>query len=474
MKEYDYKKIISNYEKIIKKQAKERKELEELIKALKEKIIDLEQKLSKDSNNSHKPPRSNKFGKRHRNKNKKSNKKPGGQPKHTGKTLKIKEADEMKIHLPHNCSQCNKNLDNEPFVSVNEKFRQEIKIIIKKVRVNHHIGSKICPFCKTESKGNYPYGINSNIQYSNDIKSLSTYLFHYQLIPYRRIAHFFESLLGIKLSPGTVYNFNEKFSKLSETTYKEMKKMIINSDLIHADETGIKVNGSNYYCYVFSNKKVTYLDIHKSRSKKALDSFDILSNFNGNLISDFYPIYRQYQNLTNYFCNAHLLRDLTFIHEVEKREWAAEMIELLLRMKMFSHLYDETDEEEQTQKLYLKIEFENLLDKALKEEEPFLKIKSNSRKQSKSKNIIDRLKEFKEGYLGFFNYKEIPFTNNQGETDFRMEKVKQNISGTFRTEKDAKKFTKGFAIISTIIKQDISILESIKQIFQGNHLIFDT
>ena len=472
MEKKELKKIIESQAKQIKEQAKQIKELTEIVKALKEKIINLEHKLSKDSNNSHKPPRSNKFGKRHRNKKKKSDKKPGGQPKHPGKTLKIKEADEIKIHYPHNCEYCNKNLDNESPLSNSEKFRQEIKIIIKKKIINHHIGSKTCPFCKNETKGKYPYGINTNIQYSDNIKSLSTYLFHYQLIPYRRVAHVFKSLFGINLSPGTVYNFNEKFSKEAKLTYKQIKKMIINSDLIHADETGIKVNGSNYYCYVFSNKKVTYLDIHKSRSQKALDSFNILSNFNGNLVTDFYPIYRQYQNLTNYFCNAHLLRDLTFIYEVEKREWATKMIDLLLRMKMFSHLYNHTDEQEQLQKLYLEIEFENLLDEALKEEKPYLNMEK--RKQSKSKNIIDRLKEFYIGYLGFFNDKEVPFTNNIAEKDFRMYKVKQNISGTFRTEKDAKKFTEAFSIISTVVKQKMPILESIKNIFQGNNLVFDT
>ena len=246
---------------------------------LKERVKSLEAQLSKNSNNSSKPPSSNQFGSRHYNKKKKSKKKAGGQTGHKGKNLKVSsEIDKDIINNPLYCEDCHKNLFNENVTLVEDGFRQEVEIEIKKKIVNHYIGHKKCPSCSLTSRGSYPKHLTSKVQYGLNLKSLSVYLKNYLLIPFNKQEKFFKDVINLDISEGSLYNFTEYLGYQSNSTYNFLKELAINSDLLHADETWLKLNGKRIFGYVFSNSELTYLDIHKKRSKKALDEIGILNN----------------------------------------------------------------------------------------------------------------------------------------------------------------------------------------------------
>ena len=489
---------VSKQEEIINKLVTEVKELRVKVlemddlraenKELKEEVKKLKGQLSKNSNNSSKPPSSNGFKSHHYSKKKKSDNKVGGQEGHKGSTLnRSTEVDENVVYAPEICENCKYDLSEENLSGTQEGYRQEIDIVIKKVVKNHHLGFKICPICGLKSSGKYPHNIKSHLQYGNMIKSFASYLSIHQLIPYDRLSKVFSDIFKIKLSAGSLYNFNVKLSdSISENdTLEDIKDHLLKSDLIHADETGLYCENKRYWGYVFSNTKFTYLDINESRSKKALDEIGILNNYAGNLETDFYAMYRKYPNIRNYFCNAHLLRELTFIHEIEGKYWAKRFMTTLLKLKNLDRAQSNFISQRNNLVSSLKLIIKNNLDietrlqeenlKNLEKErlKKGLKKKLGKKAQSPSKNLLDRLSKYIDGYLRFAYDIRIPFTNNQGERDFRFLKVQQKISGTFRTENGARNFLKIASVISTFKKQNLNVLEGLQDILLGKTIAFE-
>jgi len=464
----------------------ENKELKRENKELKAEIKKLKGENSKDSNNSSKPPSSNKFGSRHRNNKKKSNRKVGGQAKHKGNNLNRSETSDADIiHSPDYCINCGIDLSKTDLSGYQEKYRQEIDIVVQKYIKNHHLGYKVCPKCGKVIYGKYPSHIKSNLQYGTTLRSFSSYLSTVQLIPYHRLSKLFDDLFNIPLSSASIYNFNTKVSNNIENTLEDIKSNILRSDLIHADETGLYCNNKRYWGYVFSNKSFTYLDFNKSRSKNALDEFGILNKYTGKLMTDFYAMYRKYPNIDNYFCNAHLMRELTFLHEIDGKYWAKRFFNILLSLKNLDRKAKNYKKEKKHLiyllksiiKTNLSIETRLHEENVKKIEEERLKKDLKKRRgkfaQTNAKNLLDRLNENLEGYLGFAHNINIPFTNNLAERDFRFIKIQQNISGTFRTEEGVSNFLRIASVISTLKKQNLNILESLKTILLGKKLILD-
>lgn len=452
--------IIKNQNEIIEKQAKE-------IELLKAEIESFKKQLSKNSKNSSIPPSKNKFGERYRKENNKEKQKVGGQEGHKGNNLKISESPtENRYHSPERCEYCGKSLENEPESKINEKYRQEVEIKIEKVIINHYITEKSCPHCKKKTEGKYPENITSTVQYGTTIKTGVSYLSIQQMIPINRIQTIFDELLGIRMSQGTIIKFNEELAIKSEPVVRTIITEIKRSERINTDETGLYVENKRGWAFVFSTEKLTYIAFNKNRSYKALEEIGILSDYKGSIVSDFYPIYRKFPDIKNFFCNAHLLRDLTFVTDIEKRNWSKEMIDLLLNLKK---LTEEKPFYYKLKRYFLALKYNSILNKGFKEESTFQKNKKNT----ESYKLLNRMLLYKDGIIGFAYFNYIPFTNNQAERDIRPIKVQQKISGTFRTKKGAVNYLTVKSVISTLKKQNMSVLDSLTKIFNNQPLAFN-
>lgn len=205
----------------------------------------------------------------------------------------------------------------------------------------------------------------------------------------------------------------------------------------------------------------------------------------GNLVTDFYAMYRKYPNIRNYFCNAHLLRELTYIHEIEGKYWAKRFMNTLIKLKNLdrtqNNFISQRNDLVSSLKLIIKnnLEIETRLQEEnlrnLEEERlrKRLKKKKGKRAQTPAKNLLDRLDKYIDGYLRFAYDIRIPFTNNRGERDLRFVKVQQKISGTFRTLDGAKNFLKRASVISTFKKQKLNVLESLQDLLLGKTIAFE-
>lgn len=441
-------------------------------KAVTERVKSLESQVNKNSGNSSKPPSSDGFKKKTKSLRTKSGKKPGGQEGHEGTTLCLHDIpDEIEIHNVEQCTECGASLKDIP----PERYivRQIIDIPDIKVKiVEHRAEVKICPHCKSKNTAAFPEEINSTVQYGERLKAISVYLTQYQLIPYKRAAELFEDLFNHHLSQGSMVTFNQKcHDNLEAITNKIRNSLTSFTGAVHFDETGIYIDKKRQWLHVASNENLTYYECHEKRGKKAIDDITILPNFTGTAVHDGFKTYFKYTNCDHALCNAHILRELNGITELQGQNWAKLMKNLLLEIKNEVDLIKEKHNALHLDKIQ---DFESKYDEIVKagiDEDYAKNIELYSKKKVKksvSLNLLNRLSGYKEQILAFMYDFDIPFDNNLAERDLRMAKVKQKISGTFRSSAGANAFTRIRGYVSTVRKQGENALDCIKSTFTVN------
>jgi transposase len=429
----------------------------------------LTNRLGLNSRNSSKPP-STDFGANSDKKNKgdsKSNsskRKPGGQQGHIGTTLDIIDNPDETISIAID----RRTLPREyEYKSEGVEIRQVFSIRIKRF-VTEYQAEVLVDEHGNRYVADFPSEISNKAQYDGTVKAHTVYLSQFQLIPYERIAQYFWEVAQLPLSQGSLYNFNQKAYQMLEEFDAIAKQRLIEGTLIHADETGINVNGERIWLHNASNEKWTYFYPHAIRGKVAMDEIGILPNFTGVLCHDHWKPYLKYMDCLHALCNAHHLRELERAHEQDGQRWAKNMKSLLIEMN------DATKEpggalSEGEAKPFVK-RYRSLLTRANKEcprNTERIEGKRGKISQSKSRNLLDRLVNYEDEVLRFLTNPEVPFTNNQGENDIRMTKVQQKISGCFRSINGAKIFCRIRSFLVTCRKHGESPANALSDLFAG-------
>lgn len=299
------------------------------------------------------------------------------------------------------------------------------------VVTEHRAYKKSCPCCNVVTKGDFPDNVTNPVQYGPKTKALIVYMNEYQLLPFDRSREFFYDVFNQAISAGTIYRvIKESYDKL-EPSENNIQHQLLSSNLLHADETSLRVNKVNYWLHVACTNRLTFYGYHKKRGQEAMDEIGLLPKYNGVLIHDHLKAYYHYGG-SHASCNAHHLRELTFITERYKHKWSKKMERLLINIKKaVEYYYENTGQPlpEKKQKRYRNT-YMNLLTKA-REECPYNNKKSprGRTKQTKAWNLLNRLRQFNEYVLAFMYDPKLPFDNNQAERDIRMVKVQQKISG---------------------------------------------
>lgn len=451
-------------------------ELIQIILDLQERIKILEASLGKTSTNSHKPPSSDGLKKKNPTKSqrKKSGKKSGGQVGHEGNTLKPSSSpDEVIEYRIDNCINCQHDLTNSP--EQQPIYRQEIDIPIIKPKITEHVLQvKTCPHCRHINQASGPAHLNQRVQYGPRVKSLIIYFNEQQLLPLERTQALFSDCFLLPISEGTLVNTAEQCYELLEQTEQATQAFLLNSAVNHFDETGVRVSGKTQWLHVVSNEHATLYQVHPKRGCDAMDTMGILPNYTGISVHDHWRPYFKYTGCEHSLCNAHHLRELTAMHEHYEQGWAKRMYEHLLK------IHDAVEEAKSNEQCELSAElltsysstYDDILNSGIVEI-PLMSPSSGTRgrkKQHAAKNLYDRLIDYKAEVLRFMYDFRVPFSNNLGEQDIRMTKVKQKISGCFRSDEGAKRFCRIRGYISTARKCGKDILDAIEAVFQGQPL----
>jgi transposase len=434
-------------------------------------------RVERDSHNSNLPPALDlpwKKVKRTRSLRKKTGLKVGGQPGHTGATLRqVEHPDHLIIHEPEACNQCGVSLDHSQRQNIIRRQVFDIEDGCGQV-TEHRAEARRCKQCGATTRASFPASVRAPVQYGASVLSRSCDLYLYQLLPVARTSETMRDLFGCAISPATVMGAARcSSSKLLDTELR-IKAYLLDSSLIGVDETGLRVAGSSGYIHVARTEKLTHYAYDERRGKAALDEIGILPQFKGTLVRDGFSSYQWYGQCRHSLCNAHLLRDLVFVTEAypEQEEWTKPLSKLLLKIKRQVEKVKVEPEAELTQRT--KTDFLRRYDRLVRRADRLNTPQpQGAGESSASKNklfarptpgsLIKRLQRRRDEVLRFLTDRSVPFDNNGSERDLRMVKLQQKISGCFRTSDGARSFCRVRSYLSTARKQGHSLLHSLEQ-----------
>lgn len=422
-------------------------------------------RLSLTSKNSSKPPSSDP----NRNKNNQGNStnKPGGQLGRTGKNLKPVSDPDLIISIDLDPS----TLPSGHYVDAGFEARQVVDIKISRI-ITEYRAQVLEDEQGKQYTAAFPEGIVRPIQYGKSVKSHAVYLSQYQLIPYERVADYFINETQVPVSIGSLFNFNQEAYDRLEAFDSLAKEKLIASEIIHADETGINVNGKRLWLHNACNALWTYFYPHEKRGSEAMDEIGILPLFKGTLIHDHWKPYYTY-TCRHGLCNAHHIRELQWVTDNTNFVWAEAMKNLLYeinaKVEASQHKMLTQAEGIAYRERYREILKEGLSEMPLPEKPKDIsgKKKRGRAKKTKELNLLERLRDFENDVLLFMEVAWVPFTNNRGENDIRMTKVQQKISGCFKSMQGAKIFCRIRSYLLTAQKHEVTPTDALKSLFEG-------
>jgi transposase len=420
-------------------------------------------KIGLNSRNSSKPPSSDPNRKKNSSTDGEKQKKPGGQKGHKGTSLEpVAEPDEIIVVEIDTTTLPSGKYQPDGFES-RQVFDVDISTFVTEYQAQRLLDQNgqrwVAPF---------PDDVAATTQYGPGVKANTVYMSQYQLIPYKRVEEQFRDQFQIPISAATVFNFNQDAFNRLEHFEQWVKGRLIKSALINADETGINIAGKRHWLHCASNDRYTLFQPHAKRGDEALKDIGILLLFGGTLCHDHWKPYFNFGKKHS-LCNAHHLRELERAWEQDNQKWAKELQCLLTEINNAKHLASGSLTII-TRRDFRK-RYKNILSEAEKEcpppEEKDRKEKRGRLKRSKSRNLLERLREYEDETLLFMDDPIVPFTNNQAENDVRMTKVQQKISGCFRSMEGAAIFCRVRSYLSTCRKNGASATSALRDLFQG-------
>ena len=359
--------------------------------------------------------------------------------------------------------------------------RQVIDLPQIRLRViEHHVEEKQCPCCGHQTRASFPLEVSASAQYGSCIQALSTYLVSFQAVPYARASQFLQDLFGVQLSPGSMPRFVWKCHQHLAEWEATLKAALLKADVVHQDETGLRVGKSGWWVHVCSTRHLTHYGAHPSRGREGMDAIGIAPQFPGTSVHDGLASSHGYQ-FTEALCNVHHLRDLAFIEEELKQDWAKDMKTLLLDMKEAVEQARARGQPALSTLVLapLLVRYDQIV-QAGYQVNPLAQASSKANryqrlpgrpKQSPARNLLDRFSLRKWDVLRFLLDFAVPFDNNQAERDLRMIKVQQKVSGCFRTETGIAMFCRIRSYLSTLRKPGIPLLAALEQALLGHPVL---
>jgi transposase len=438
-----------------------------------ERIRELEARLAKDSHNSSKPPSSDPPFKKPppRSQRQPSDKKPGGQKGHPGATRALADAPDRTVVVPL-AGRCDCGRDcAEIAAETLPERRQVADLVVRREVVEYRTVAGICT-CGQTHRSAFPAGVDAPVQYGAGLCAFAVYLTQYQLLPLRRAADLVRELAGVAISPATVYAMVREAAARLTPRVEAIGHALTQAAVAHVDESGIRVAGKLHWLHVMCTGTLTRYYVHAKRGREALDAFALLVRFVGVLIRDHWVGYDFYPG-SHGFCNAHHMRELTALAETyPEQTWPQRLIALLCE----GHQAAERARAAGLSALPaaeladFRKRYDEILARA-QDRHPVREGPPGSRrrvKQTPACNLIVRLRARRDDVLRFLCDLRVPFDNNQAERDIRMPKLKQKVSGCFRSETGAHAFATVRSYLSTMRKQSFDSLQALVMTFEGN------
>jgi transposase len=425
--------------------------LREAFSQMQARISYLEAKLSqyehpKNSSNSSIPPTQDPHRiKRTMSLREKSGQKPGGQSGHPGHSLESSlEPDKVIVHQPSYCSACGRDLSETEAIFEGKRQVIDIPPVIPQV-IEHRVYSRQC-CCGHKQESIYPPEAHSPVCYGENLLGLSAYFHSRQYIPFERMREMYRDIFGLEISSGTLVEMIQRFAKKAGGIYETIRQRIAQSPCVGADETGVCIKGKNHWAWTFQTENATWITIDASRGKKVIEC-NFQEGFPGStLVHDCWKPYFNTPAQAHQVCTAHLLRELKYLGQVYNDEWPKSFMELLTDALQVKKQLVPTD---YLQPIEERKSLEERLDKLL--QQPL------NPKHEKLITFQNRMTQYRQHVFRFLYQQDVPPDNNASERAVRTFKVKQKVSGLFRSAEGALAFAVIRSVIDTAIKNSQNV-----------------
>ena len=433
-------------------------ENESLIK----RVTVLEERLSKyenrkNSRNSSIPPSKDE------NRPKKTNslreptdRKAGGQPGHTGSTLKMTETpDEIMDYIPSFCNCCGRDLKDIPYRLVEKRQIADIPEIKIKV-TEYRIYEREC-ICGHIATSECSEGLKNRIMFGKNIEALTAYFSVRHFTPYKRIQEMFRDVFFSNISEGGLHELIKRITNKALPIYNQIKQKLENSRQVGTDETGVKVNGDKKWFWTWQNENLTFITLSDNRGTSTIDQ-NFKEGFKNAVLShDCWKSHFQTDAYSHQICTAHLLRELKYLSELYKNKWSSEFVQML------KFALDHKKQLNTTDYFYPQANT-NLIEKWLNE----LLDKPIDKNHKELVIFQKRMIKYKPYIFTFLHYNDVPPDNNGSERAIRNVKVKQKVSGQFKSDHGADSFAIIRSVIDTAIKNGQNALQALTAIANYN------
>ena len=365
------------------------------------------------------------------------------------------------------CANCGADLGDTP--SQPRQRRTRVDILFEKVV--HHVDAEVkdCPRCQQRTTGRFPADMHGPLQYGNGLKAYMMNLLIAQMVPLDRVLKSVKTLIDVTISPATILKFVLRLHTALERWEASAIDELLRMPALNADETSLRVDRQNHWIHVYSGGEVTVKRLHRKRGCEAIDDIGIIPRYGGVVVHDCWASYLSYDHCGHALCGSHLLRELQFVVDSNQYPWARNMKRLL---KETCAKVAASDDKQLTEQAYrnLRKRYRNILTRGGKELPPIparAKGKRGRIAKSDAHNLWERLKKHEPAVLLFAKESSVPFTNNRAERDLRMSKVKQKVSGCFRTEQYAQAYCRISSYLQTMRNRGYNPLVAIQIALSG-------
>jgi transposase len=430
-------------------------------------IAELERQLGRNSRNSSQPPSTDgpavspsRAGRR------RSARRPGKQPGAGGSALfPVSNPNEVIDHLPAACGGCGSDLTGARPVGVVRRQVHDIPAVIERVVVEHRLYRRRCG-CGAVTTAAAPVGVGAPVVYGPNLRALAVYLLVFQHIPVARTQALIADLTGVAPSTGWINSQLAAVSDVLVDVEKLIKSLIVLAHVIHVDETSANINGARWWLHVAGTEKLTAYHLHPSRGRAAVAEFDVLPAFGGTVVHDALSVYDSYHLARHALCGAHISRELVAAAETSPDQvWPEQALRALHGLNTAAH---------HARDQQLSAIPPEIADPLLNSWRHALRVglaehrRAPGRRQSKTRNLLERLRDRDEQVLLFARDLSVPFSNNQAERDVRPTKTQMKISGCHRAEATAKAWLRVRGYISTVRKHGDNVLHALRDAITGN------
>ena len=354
------------------------------------------------------------------------------------------------------CDHCGEDLREVP--AQGGERRTRIDIVFEKVVSHVEAEIKACPHCGQQTKGAFPPDLAGPRQYGPGLKAYVLHLLVAQMVALKRVQQTVQTLIDEVIAEATILCYVMQLYRALAAWEQAAIDQLLAQPTLHVDETSLRVARKNHWIHVYAAGDITLIT-----------AIDIIPRYGGVIVHDCWASYLAYDHCGHGLCGAHLLRELTFVVDANGYRWAANLKRLLQETCVRVAARPEkclTD----TEYRHLRKHYRNLLTRGARELPPIPPRQDGKRgriAKSDAHNLWERLKRYEDAVLLFAKQPQVPFTNNRAERDLRMSKVKQKVSGCFRSLQYAQAYSRISSYLQSMAYRGYNPLVAIQMALSG-------